>query len=295
MSLKNTIKLINNHPISSKSIWNTYLKIFKWQVAQFLLRTPMVMPFINDSVLLAEKGMTGATGNIYLGLHEFNDMGFLLHYLNKSDAFFDVGANIGAYTVLASKVCGAKTQAFEPSKYTFERLSNNIYLNRINHLVTAHNLGVSSKSETVNFSKGFDTVNHVTSKELDYTEKIQTVSLNEIIDSGVGVPNLIKIDVEGFEHHVIKGANKLLENSKLNAIIIELNGAGKRYGFSEDNIHLTILRHGFKPYAYDPFTKKFTALSDRNSTDNTLYIKDIDIASKKVNASETFKIMQTQI
>lgn len=52
--------------------------------------------------------MTGATGNIYVGLHEFEDMAFLLHVLRRTDLFVDVGANIGSYTILAGGAAGAK-------------------------------------------------------------------------------------------------------------------------------------------------------------------------------------------
>jgi hypothetical protein len=48
----------------------------------------------------ARRGMTGLTGNIYAGLHEFADMAFLLHFLRPSDVFADVGANVGSYTNL---------------------------------------------------------------------------------------------------------------------------------------------------------------------------------------------------
>ena len=57
--------------------------------------------------------MTGATGNIYAGLHEFVDMAFCLHLLRSGDLFVDVGANIGSYTVLASKVAGANSVTLE--------------------------------------------------------------------------------------------------------------------------------------------------------------------------------------
>jgi thymidylate synthase len=63
--------------------------------------------------------MTGATGNIYAGLHEFEDMAFLLHLLRSEDMFADVGSNIGSYTILASGVVGAKSVAFEPVPSTY--------------------------------------------------------------------------------------------------------------------------------------------------------------------------------
>ncbi|MDB9775838.1 FkbM family methyltransferase [Vicingaceae bacterium] len=295
MSLRHSIKLINKHPLTSQKQFKTYLRIIKWQLAQAILRQPMVMPFVNDSILLVEKGMTGATGNIYFGLHEFNDMGFLLHFLNEEDVFFDVGANIGSYTVLSSKVCGAKSFSFEPSKITYERLSNNIFLNRIDTLVTPFNLGVSEKSETLNFSTGFDTVNHVTAKEMEYTEKIDTISLNEVCKTNNVIPNLLKIDVEGFEFKVIAGASELLGSDQLNAIIIELNGSGPRYGFNEDEIHNTLTQYNYSPYFYNPISKCFHRLEKQNKIDNTLYIKNIEIAKKKVSDSKSYKIMNTLI
>ena len=295
MSLKHTIKLINNHPITSKSKLKTYQIILKWQISQAILRRPILMQFINDSVLLVEKGMTGATGNIYLGLHEFYDMGFLLHFLKKEDVFFDVGANIGAYSILASKVCGAYSYAFEPSKTTFEKLSNNVFLNRINSRTKLFNLGVSSKAETVNFSKGFDTVNHITSKELEYTEKIETTSLNLICEENSIIPTLLKIDVEGFENEVIEGSDQFLRNDQLQAIIIELNGSGQRYGFDEEKIHQKIVSYGFTPCLYDPMKRTITPTTTKNKKDNTLYLKDIKGAQQRVNASNSYKIRDITI
>ena len=62
------------------------------------------------------------TGNIYCGLAEFADMAFVLHVLRAGDLFVDIGANAGAYTLLASSVAGAKTTCFEPVPATYARL-----------------------------------------------------------------------------------------------------------------------------------------------------------------------------
>ncbi|MEJ7626598.1 MAG: FkbM family methyltransferase [Ferruginibacter sp.] len=81
--------------------------------------------------------MAGATGNIYMGLHEFPDMGFLLHFLRSEDLFFDIGSNIGSYTILASGQVGAKTFAFEPVPSTFSALHKNILANNLESIVRA--------------------------------------------------------------------------------------------------------------------------------------------------------------
>ena len=110
---------VNKHPLASKHKLKAYFKFVKWQISQALKPGVRKISFAGNTSLLVKKGMTGATGNIYFGLHEFEEMSFLLHFLNEADTFYDVGANIGSYTILAAGVCGAKVCSFEPVPSTF--------------------------------------------------------------------------------------------------------------------------------------------------------------------------------
>ena len=65
------------------------------------------------------RRMTGITGNIYAGLHEFADMAFVLHFLRGRRPVRRCGrANVGSYTILVSGVVGCRTIAFEPDPIT---------------------------------------------------------------------------------------------------------------------------------------------------------------------------------
>lgn len=90
------------------------LRFVKWQIGNRLVLGPVAARFVNDARLFVQKGMTGATGNLYVGLHEFEDMSFVLHGLRPDDLFVDVGANVGSYTVLAGAAVGASCVSFEP-------------------------------------------------------------------------------------------------------------------------------------------------------------------------------------
>ena len=79
-------------------------------------------------------------------------MAFTVHLLRDSDLFVDVGANVGTYSVLASGVSGAKTIALEPVPSTFDKLVDHINLNRINGLVDARQIGVSSSPGRLSFT-----------------------------------------------------------------------------------------------------------------------------------------------
>ncbi len=70
-----------------------------WQIGARLVPGPVVCPFANGSWLLARPGMTGATGNVYVGLHEFADMAFVLHVLRGGGGRF-IGCCRGQHRLL---------------------------------------------------------------------------------------------------------------------------------------------------------------------------------------------------
>ncbi len=102
------LKFVSSHPLTRDHKLKAYFRVLNWQLRS-RLSSEICMPWIAGTKLVVKRGMTGATGNIYAGLHEFADMSFLLHFLRPNDLFVDVGANVGSYTVLASGVCKARS------------------------------------------------------------------------------------------------------------------------------------------------------------------------------------------
>jgi FkbM family methyltransferase len=258
-ALFNIIRLILSHPLAKKNKVEALKRFFYYQISKLFNPYPIVYAFTDKSKLIVEKGMTGATGNIYCGLHEFEDMAFLLHFLRPGDLFVDVGANVGSYTVLASGHVGSNTISIEPVPSTFKRLQNNLTINYLGALVKTHNLGIGSKQGTLKFTSNLDTVNHVAtdSTGTDVIE-VKVEALDNLLDGFH--PSLIKIDVEGFETEVLRGASEVLNDDTLKAIIIELNGSGKKYGFSDQDVHSFLLSKNFSAYKYNPFNKSLIGL-----------------------------------
>lgn len=291
MRLYKNILYLLNHPLGKRNKLKSLSNFIKWQLTQKITRRPMLMPFIGDSFFLVSKGMTGATGNIYSGLHEFEEMAFLLHFLREEDVFFDVGANVGSYTILASKVIGANSCSFEPSPSTFKHLENNIFLNRIQAKAFVFNQGVGASKGEIKFSTNQDTINHIVldGSEESITIKIDTLN-NHILKHRI-MPKLIKIDVEGFETEVIKGADELIASKDLHAVIMELNGSGGRYGFDEDTIHQKMIDSGFIAYRYFPFERKLEIRAERSFHGNTIYIKEIDFVKQRLKSAPNFEAL----
>ena len=293
-AFKRTFGFINQHPLAKQHLILAYLKWIAWQIRSRLSSGLLKIKFLDQTHFLAKKGLTGITGNIYTGLHEFEEMGFLLHFLRPEDVFFDVGANVGSYTLLASSVCKAKSITFEPLPATFEILKRNIELNQIHQLVRLENKGVGKETGILKFSANEDTTNHViaSNEENSQTTEVPIVPLDSYYPNTK--PALIKIDVEGFETEVLNGAESILADSNLKAIIIELIGSGERYGNDENKIHEKLLSLAFKPYRYYPLERKIE-LSEKFGEANTIYLRDLDFVKTRVKTAVAFNVFNKLI
>ncbi|WP_200241650.1 FkbM family methyltransferase [Thiohalocapsa halophila] len=118
------------------------------------------MPFVDEVGLLVRPGMVGATGNVYCGLHEAEEMALVLHALRPGDLFVGLGANVDSYTPLAA-AAGARCLYIEPIPRTFPWLSKNIALNGLAGRLTPLNVALGREQGVARFTSGLDTVNHV--------------------------------------------------------------------------------------------------------------------------------------
>jgi len=213
-------------------------------------------------------------------------MAYLLHSVSEHDLFADIGSNVGSYTLLACAARGARGICFEPVPQTYRRLMDNRRLNDHCASVTAPNLGVADKDGELLFTAGENYMNHVIAEgeSAGETVKVKVVTLDSALASQC--PAIIKIDVEGFDTLVLRGAAETLANPTLHSVIIELNGGCNRYGFDEDAIVATLKTYGFDSYSYEPFSRTLTSLNGgRNATGNTLFIRGIEQARQRSAAA----------
>ena len=290
-SFKRTFGFILGHPLAKRHPYRAFFNFVQWQLqSRSSTGKLIVKPFLGPVKFYARKGLTGITGNIYTGLHEFNDMAFLLHFLRADDVFFDIGANVGSYTLLASGACKAKSISLEPAPSTFDILTKNIQLNALEANVTLINAGAGAKPGMLKFSVNEDTTNHVLADDEAGANAVEVPIVTVDSLSGANPPTLMKIDVEGFETEVLRGMPLTLALPQLKAIIIELNGSGGRYGFNEADIHEALLARGFAPYAYDAFNRTITKVEVWGSY-NTIYIRQAEFVQNRLKEAEGFTIM----
>lgn len=267
-----TLKFILNHPLNRGRPISALARYASWQISS-RLQGEIVVDWIEGTKLVARNGMTGATGNIYCGLHEYADMSFVLHLLRPGDLFVDVGANIGSYTVLASGVCGARSIAIEPDEGTVRHLQRNIAENGINKLVKVRQTAVGDSSGSISFTVGKDTTNQVAQPGDLNIQTVPLTRLDEILQGAS--PTLIKFDVEGYETQALRGAREVLASSSLQAILLETVDA---------EAEAMLKQAGFSEMAYDPVNNRLEC-ADSKAGANCLFIRDQKMVSDRLSFS----------
>jgi FkbM family methyltransferase len=288
----NLLKYVWNHPLNAHGKLAALWRVLRWQIASRLMPGLIALPYAQGTSLFATRGMTGATGNWYCGLHEVHEMAFVLHLLRPAEHFVDVGANIGSYTVLAGGAVKARVTAVEPIPATFAHLQRNVALNGMGDGVRCCQVGLSDKPGTLRFSSDLDTVNHVLAEGEDLPGvDVPVTRLDDLV--GQDVPVLMKIDVEGHELAVLHGGVATLGDERLLAVIMETNGSGVRYGVSDDQLIAVMRGHGFAPFGYDPFGRRLVDVMDASG--NTVFVRDKAAVEGRVKAAPTFRLVNGEI
>ncbi|HEX3919325.1 MAG TPA: FkbM family methyltransferase [Caulobacteraceae bacterium] len=267
MNTARNLKLIFDHPLNRGAPIATAARVIGWQVRSRLSKVTSA-PFANGARLLVSRRMYGATGNVYCGLHEFEEMAFLLHFLRPGDVFADVGANIGSYSMLAGSV-GAHAVAFEPGE-RFEDLERNAGHNGYD--TDCRRQAVGDRNGVIAFTVGLDAMNHVAEPGGSGARaEVPITRLDDALDQAV----LIKVDTEGFEAAVVAGGQRVFAGAS--AAIMELDAG------ADAEPMRTLTAMGYRPANYDPFTRQL--LPFHKTGNNSLLIRgDIEPRLKSAPA-----------
>ncbi len=285
-----SLAFIARHPLNQGREIAALRRVVAWQIGSRLLPGDVAVPFVDRTRLLVSRGQTGATGNLYCGLHEYEDMAFVLHALRPDDLFVDIGANVGSYTVLAAGAAGARCLSIEPVPQTFLRLQDNLRLNDLDARVDARRIAIGRDAGTVKFTTGLDTVNHALAEgeQSAASADVPVATLDAILAGSV--PRVVKIDVEGYESEVLAGAGRTLASTDLLAVLMELNGSGKRYGISDSALYAEMRSLGFRAARYLPKLRRLAWHDAEHDTGNTLFVREDSRLVERLRDARRFDV-----
>lgn len=213
-------------------------------------------------ILMRSNSLIGRM--VYSMRFEQEEGKFLRRTLGQGMTVFDVGANVGWHTILMSQVVGptGAVHAFEPFPETFHNLQLNVAINKLNQ-VTPQCLALSHEPGMISFHvfpEGYDVYNSIGAKDRqEGVQATQQVSVPATtLDDYCRQRKLtsldfLKIDVEGAEEFVLRGGQKVLEQSPKIIILIELFEPSARQCGSSVAAALEFLESlGFSSYKLTP-------------------------------------------
>jgi FkbM family methyltransferase len=150
----------------------------------------------------------------------------------------DVGANVGMYSIFAALAREARVYAFEPESQNYAILNENIQLNGLADRVVAWCAGLSDRTgidrlylsgalaggscHALGAEVGFD----LKPRRAAFVQGAVGLRFDELVQAGqVPPPDYVKVDVDGFEHKVVRGMAETLRNQRVRSLLVELNPA----------------------------------------------------------------------
>jgi len=197
--------------------------------------------------------------HIYLGCYEPRETRWVRQWLRPGMNVIDVGANVGYFTALAASCIGPHGRIFsiEPSPYAFERLQRFLGMNGLKQ-VHAFQGGLADCDGRRTLYWGPEAArNHAPSMVEDsgsFSADVPIWTLDRCLeDWQVDRVDLLKMDVEGFEHRVLRGGLRALRDRRIKAILIEFNEWGlEKDGTSCDALYAFLISHGFRDNRQKP-------------------------------------------
>ena len=205
-----------------------------WQIWKRTISLPIVVRLGNGKKYYCDPNAGNSTGAIYVSTYEKKYINFLRKNLSiKSSAWIDVGSNTGLFAIWFADIF-ANGYLFEPSYDLFNILQINIYINKLGKY-KIYNLACSDKRKELQLviTGKLSGNNRIIDKSgLKKNEKLIKVNAISIDDLGLinGI-DFLKVDTEGSELLILKGAENTLKKSSHAIALIENNYFQEIYNF----------------------------------------------------------------
>jgi len=254
-------QLLYRQGVINSMLKATYLvsvSFFKWWSRRKIpTRITIIDNYDRDLKIRIDVSKTMGASLYWTGFHEFNEMRFLHKFLKDDMTFVDVGANQGEFSLFASKrVTNGLVLAFEPMSFFYDRLVDNVELNGMNN-VRCFRLGLSDyngevpiyfNNDNASNHEGLASIFPIAQTAGD-KETIRLATLDEVATrESIERIDFIKVDVEGSEWAVLRGAEQVLKRFHP-ALMIELNEqTALKAGYKVQEMVSWLESRGYKPY-----------------------------------------------
>lgn len=240
--------------------------------------------------------------DIYCHDHEAGERAFVRRLLRPGDVFVDVGANLGLYSIIASRCVGSEGAvfAFEPDPRTHDRLLHNLQANECRN-VRPFRFALSNEDETRAMqisTAGFDAYNSfgtpVRGEGTFEETPVSCVSFDSFAKKEplLQKARMMKVDVEGWETMVLHGAQECLSKPDAPVLLVEFNDyAAQSTGHSCADLYRWLGERGYSIFMYDSRRNDLRShpLLDHYVYDNVIAAKDLGFVKTRIEAQDVPK------
>jgi FkbM family methyltransferase len=232
---------------------DTAIFVGRWKKGSALRQRP-----IGASRMLLRADQDSGRFLYFYGEYEPEECSYFQQALRPTDICFDVGANVGFYTLLFShQASKGEVHAFEPVESSWHILSTNVLVNNLMN-VTVNRAAVGSCDAELEFtlasdptySSFVDTERRTAAARI----KVPVVSIDSYVENcGLSRVDCMKIDVEGAEYKVLTGAAGLLSDAQRRPrlVMLELHDPMlQRQGSSIDQVVQQMAAYGYAPFVW---------------------------------------------
>lgn len=204
---------------------NPYWAILRhmlWVIRKIFNAFPCDLKLGNRIVHVANLSVANGSGALVnaMGYYDPNNMLFLREIFQKGlyQFFFDVGANIGVYSLIVTdRAEQARAYAFEPHPQTFSLLHENVHINELDDRITCVQVALGERDGGVSFMDAAGSPQNRIVEE-GMGKGLITVEITrgeKICQREEALPQVLKIDVEGYENQVLAGFGETLHEVQL--------------------------------------------------------------------------------
>lgn len=274
----------NNHLII-----NDYAQYIKTtEIKKIIIENGKVFMISDDDIIFRCNFFDKANVpliNLSIGEYEKIEKKFLINseadtkVLNDGEIIFDIGANYGFYSLnIANKYPNSKIYAFEPIKYTFDILCENISINNLNNIIP-YNFGFGKENTVAIFNFNQDnsgSTSMINILERDDSEKIECpiYTLDSFVKkNNINKIDFIKCDVEGAEFFVFQGGKNILEKYIPIIFAEMLRKWSAKFGYHPNDIIMYMKNFGYSCFEFcNNKLKKFEIMTNDTISTNFLFL-----------------------
>jgi len=282
-----SLRVLLASPYNKKHIFSAFKRFFQWKSIRLGRKLNVRYTLWGDRIWLLDYDSLQSMWIMYNYILDWEEFKLIENYVNPGDQVMDIGANVGAYTVWMSKFISApgRIHAFEPDEKSFTKLQAHIAVNNMGNLAKATRCALSDTDGVLNFTTGLDRLNHITAEKEANSVSVDSCTLDHYCEmNGISRIAYMKVDVEGFEYMVLKGAVNLFSSKAVDILQMEINDTVRHAGVSVEDLLGLLKGYQYSLCRFDVDSNQLVPIEYYKERENYFAVTDLAGVNSKLRS-----------